>query len=65
MNNLPEADAEHVTKTDLHILEKQMRIGFANVLQQVATSISTVQMRITGITFGGIAIATAILLALG
>ena len=56
---LAEADAEHVTKAEMRTLEQQMRTGFA----ETATTIAEAIQRLTGITLGGIAVATAILLA--
>ena len=56
---LAEADAEHVTKAEMRTLEQQMRTGFA----EIATTIAEANQRLTGITLGGIAVATAILLA--
>lgn len=58
---LPEADAEHVTKTDLHVLEQQLNTGFA----KVEATIAQAHLRTVGIGLGGLAVATAILLTLG
>ncbi len=58
---LAEADAEHVTKTDLHVLEQQLTTGFA----KVEATIAQAHLRTIGIGLGGLAVATAILLTLG
>ena len=58
---LAEADAEHVTKTDLHVLEQQLNTGFA----KVEATIAQAHLRTIGIGLGGLAVATAILLTLG
>lgn len=58
---LAEADAEHVTKTDFHVLEQQLETGFA----KVEATIVQAHLRTIGIALGGLAVATAILLTLG
>ena len=64
---LAEADAEHVTKAEMRTLEQQNANG---VSPKLATTLAEGQVahakaiqRLTGITLGGIAVATAILLA--
>ena len=70
VNVLAEADAEHVTKAEIRMLEQQVQTGFANVIQQITTGISNVEVaqaksnqRLAGIVLGGIAIATTITVA--
>ena len=58
---LADADAEHVTKAEFHVLEQQLQTGFANI----ETAIAQAQLRTIGIGLGGLAIATAVLLTLG
>ena len=58
---LAEADAEHVTKTDLHVLEQQLTTGRA----KAEATIAQAHLRTVGIGLGGLAVATAILLTLG
>lgn len=62
---LADADADHITKAQfvaaVDKLEQQLQTGFANLQSSIAAS----QLRIVGIALGGLAIATAILLALG
>ena len=58
---LAEADAEHVTKTDLHVLEQPLNTGFA----KVEATIAQAHLHTVGIGLGGLAVATAILLTLG
>ena len=70
VNVLAEADAEHVTKSEIRMLEQQIQTGFANVTQQITTGISSIEVaqgksnqRLAGIVLGGIAIATTIIVA--
>ncbi|MCY4014626.1 MAG: hypothetical protein OXG82_18135 [Gammaproteobacteria bacterium] len=70
VNVLAEADAEHVTKSEIRMLEQQMETGFANVTQQITTGIASIEVaqgksnqRLAGIVLGGIAIATTIIVA--
>lgn len=58
---LGEADAEHVTKTDVHVLERQLEAGFA----KLEATIAQTNLRTVGIGLAGLAIATAFLLTLG
>ena len=65
---LAEADAEHATKADLRLIEQQLKTGLANIETTVAnieTTIAQALLRGVAIALGGLAIATAILLALG
>ena len=61
---LAEADADHITKAQFLAatdkLEQQLQTGFANLQSAIAAS----QLRIVGLGLGGLAVATAILLAL-
>ena len=52
---------EHVTETDFNVLEQQLKTGFA----KVEATIVQAHLRTIGIGLGGLAVATAILLALG
>lgn len=61
VNMLAEADAEHVTKTDFHVLEQQLETGFA----KLEATIAQTHLRTIGIGLAGLAVATAILLTLG
>lgn len=63
-------DAEHVTKTEIRVLEQQIQTGFANSAQQITTGISSIEValgksnqRLAGVILGGIAIATTIIVA--
>jgi len=58
---LAEADAEHVTKTDFHVLERQLETGFA----KVEATIAQAHVHTIGICLAGLAMATALLLTLG
>ena len=65
---IAEADAEHITKAQFvaanEKLEQQMQTGFANIESTIHKTINASQMRVVGIGLGGLAIATAIILAL-
>ena len=70
VNVLAEADAEHVTKAEIRMLEQQIQTGFANAIQQITTGIANVEVaqgksnqRLAGIILGGIAIATTVIVA--
>lgn len=63
---LAEADAEHVTKAEMRMLEQQMQTGFAKtaaILAEGQAEQAKANQRLTGITLGGVAVATAIPLA--
>lgn len=71
---MAEADAEHVTKADLRLLERQVRAdfqlleqqmqtGFARIETTIAQASAQTQVRTTGIVLASVAIATAILIA--
>ena len=61
---LAEADADHITKAQFVAatdkLERQIEVGFANLQRSIAAS----GLRTVSICLGGLAVATAILLAL-
>jgi len=63
-------DAEHVTKAEIRMLERQIQTGFANVAQQIASGVTNVEFakaksdqRLAGITLGGLAVATTVIVA--
>ena len=65
-----EADAEHVTKSEIRMLEQQIQTGFANVSRQITAGIADVEvaqaksnLRLAGIVLGGVAIATTVTVA--
>ena len=63
---LAQGDAEHVTKAELRMLEQQMQTGFtktASILAASQAEQAKANQRLTGITLGGVAVATAILIA--
>ena len=62
--------AEHVLEAELRMLERQMRTGFANTIEQLTASFSNFEVaqaksnqRLAGIILGGIAIATTTIVA--
>ena len=70
VNVLAEADAEHVTKSEIRMLEQQIQTGFANTIQQITTGIASLEVaqgkskqRLAGIILGGVAIATTVIVA--
>ena len=70
---LAEADAEHVTKADVRTLEQQMRVleqkiqtGFAKIATTLAegqAEQAKANQRLSVITLAGVAVATAIVVA--